>query len=159
MEILEPSHYVYRQTLQTMRDAGIKVSQIRTGMYSLYHKKCSQVSGLVPVILGKVLMFNQLILHYRYFFFKSTKWGMFDKTTGLQKRTYTDLRGGGKDFIYSWSILTTGKIAPTIACFIYFLRVLNIFFLLSSFFWCCAEFIFNQYYLYYNGQHQHFHTT
>lgn len=27
VEILEPSHYVYRQTLQTMRDAGIKVSQ------------------------------------------------------------------------------------------------------------------------------------
>lgn len=35
VEILEPSHYVYRQTLQTMRDAGIKVSQIRTGIQSV----------------------------------------------------------------------------------------------------------------------------
>lgn len=121
VEILEPSHYVYRQTLQTMRDAGIKVSQIMTGMYSLYHKKCSQVSGLVPVILGKVLMFNHLILHYKYFFLKSTKWWMFDKITELQKRTYTDL-GRGRKGLYLFLIYFNyfnGKIAQTIACFIY----------------------------------------
>lgn len=64
-------------------------------------------------------------------------------------------------FIYSWSTLT--KLAPTITCLIYYLRVLNIFsskipYFIIQFSLVCAEFIFNQYYLYQIGRHQDFHT-
>lgn len=87
---------------------------------------------------------------------------MFDKITELQKRTYTDL-GRGRKGLYLFLIYFNyfnGKIAQTIACFIYgtFSEFLTYSFCYPVFSGAVQNSSsINT--IYYNGQHQHFHMT